>query len=138
MGAEECVKLLSWHVSDLHVLNPQDAVLDFFFFLGCYRNIYTLVPSLSEGKLTPVDFEKHKAHKPRRWMSAIAEGKGTYSKKGVIPLVVNVQIQEEPLPCNLLFTKYCQLLTFSQASKQLSPQLQYLTLIPQGAFSSTN
>lgn len=105
MEAEECVKLPSRHVSDLHLLNPQDPVLDLFFFLRCYRNIYTLAPSLSEGRLTPVNFEKHKKHKPRRWVSAIAEGKGTHSKRGVIPLVVNLQIQEESVLYNLLFTK---------------------------------
>lgn len=66
MGAEECVKLPSKHVSDLHLLNPQDPVLDLFFFLRCYRNIYTLVPSPSQGRLTPVDFEECKKHKPRQ------------------------------------------------------------------------
>lgn len=39
-------------------------------------------------------------------MSAIAKGKGTQSKRGVIPLVVNLQIQEKPVLYNLLFAKY--------------------------------
>lgn len=68
-------------MSDLHVLNPQDPVLDDFFFpLRCYRNIYTLVPSLREGRVTPAGFEKTKKHKPRQWMFVITKGKGAHSK----------------------------------------------------------
>lgn len=104
MGAEER------HVSESHLLTPQDPVLNLFFFfffpLGRYRNIYTLVPSPSEGVLTPVDFEKRQKHTPRQRMSAIAEGKSTHRKKGVNPHVVNLQIQEEPVLYNLLFAKY--------------------------------
>jgi len=61
----------------------------------CYRNIYTLVPSLSEGRLTLVDFEKRKEHKPRRWMPAAAEGKGTRSNRVVIPLIANLHVTGE-------------------------------------------
>lgn len=48
MGAEERVKSSSWHVSDLHLLNPQDPVLDFFFFPQVLQK-YLHLGAFSEG-----------------------------------------------------------------------------------------
>lgn len=78
------------------------------FFLRYYRNSYALVPSLSEGRLMSVDFEKQMKHKPRRWPRA----KAPIVKVGVMTLVVTLQIQQEPMVYNLLCSTYRHSLLF--------------------------
>lgn len=73
-------------------------------------------------------------------MLATAEGKGTHGKRGVIPHVVNVNIQEKPVLYHPLFGAYCHSSRFL-TSKLLSLRLQCLTqpgpqLVPRGTFSS--
>lgn len=55
------------------------------FLLMWQMNIYSSVPSPSEGRLTSGDFEKYKKHKLRWWMLAIAEGEGIHSQRGWFP-----------------------------------------------------